>query len=286
MAFLNFVKRREELLSNIDLDMPPEPPKMVEEEISTEEPIDEELMPLKKGKSKKLKVEAAKAEEEELPELPPLPELGEEIPPIPEEEEKLGALPESEEYGLPAPPEETLEELDLLPPIYPSKKEKKRVFSFFKKKMPAEKLPLPEIEEEITEMPSLPEVEGEKFPEIPSLPESEEGYAPSELEEEIPIPRPEEPFKPVVQKAMPEKEVELVEKPIKKQNYIAIDDFRKIQEGISSTRDILKGIDGFFLELEEVKNVGDKKYLELHNILQDAQRKIMFVDKVLFKEAG
>lgn len=268
MAFLNFMKKREELPSDIDLDMPPEPPKMMEEEILTEEPIDEELMPLKKTKPKKLKVKAPK--EEKLPELPPLPEVGGEefpaLPPLPEEEKK--PLPELAEK-LPPLPEEKPEELGELPPPPQIGKEKKGFFSFLKPKKAAEKLPLPKIEEEIPAVPPLPGA-GEEFPAIPPLPEKEEVLP--KLEKEIPVPKLIEPLKPEP------------EKPIIKQKFITIDDFRQIQGNISDTKGILKGIDDFFTKLEEVKGIGDKEYLELNNSLQDIQRKIMFVDKTLFKE--
>ena len=92
MAF--FKKKEEELPSDIDLDVPPEPPKMLGEEISTEGPIDEELMP-----GAKIMKSKAKSKEEELPELPPLPEMEEELPPLPELEEK-----KHEELELPPPP--------------------------------------------------------------------------------------------------------------------------------------------------------------------------------------
>lgn len=264
MVFLNFMKKREELPTDIDLDIPPEPPKMMEEDVPIEEPIDEELMP--KAKSKKVKEKALKAKKRELPELPPLPKM---------EEEELSALPEEEEFGklpeLPPLPEEKSEELGELdlPPPPEIKNEKRGFFSFLKPKKAAKELGLPRIEEEIPEMPTFPEV-SEEFPEIPPL----------SKEKEIPtIPQSVEPLKPVAEKPMPEiKEI----KPVKK--FVTINDFRQIQSDIGGTKDILKGVDGIFSKLEEVKNIGDKEYVELRNGLQDIQRKIMFVDKVLFKE--
>ncbi len=284
MAFLNLRKKGKELPSDIDLDMPPEPPEMLKEEISTEGPIDEELMPLKRGKP---------AKKEGLPELPPLP--------------KIEGGPESKDFFT-APFKESaelspLEEEDLELPPPPAaleiKKEKKGLFSFIKLKKPAEKLPLPEIGEEIPEMPPLPE-EGEEFPEIPPLPKEEmpplpeagkefpeipplsEERAPVAPPLEISAPLPAEPLKPEVEEPIPE----IKKVPIKDKKFVTINDFKQIQSDISGAKGVLKGIDGFFVKLEEVKSVGDKGYKELYNNLQDIQKKIMFVDKTLFKEIG
>lgn len=258
MAFLNFMKKREELPADIDFDIPPEPPKMMKEEIAIEEPIDEELMP--KAKPKKLKEKIPEVKKEKLPELPPLPKE-EELGPLPElfslPEEKPGELGETE---IPPPPE--------------FKKEKKGFFSFLKLKKKAKEFELPE-------MPSLPEVKEEEikgFPEIPSLPEIEEAPLP----EEKPIAPPIEPLKPVVEEPVPEvKEAKLVEKPIKR--FITINDFKQIQGDIRGMRGVLKDVDGFLVKLEEVRGSGDREYAGLYSSLKDIQTKIMFVDKSLFK---
>lgn len=264
MAFLKFMKKREGLLSDIDLDMPPEPPKMFEEGISIEEPIDEELMPSPRIKPKKLKTK-----EEELPELPPLPEMEEEMPPLPEEEE-LGPLPELP--PLTEEPSKEFEEWLELPPPPQFGKKKKGFFSFLKPKKKVEELELPKLEETL-EMPPLPSVE-EEFPEIPPLLEEEK----ISLPEEKPIIAPTEPLKPVTKEGIKE-----VEKPVKKK-FITIDDFRQIQADISNAKSILKDVGDLFDRLEEVKSSGDKEYFGLYHNLKDIQAKIMFVDRVLFKE--
>ncbi len=264
MAFLNFMKKREELPSDIDLDMPPEPPKMMKEDFSIEEPIDEELM-LVKNKPKKMKERVSKAKEE-LPELPPLPEeeeLGElpKLPPLPEEKgRELPPLLEGEGEELPPPP--------LI------EKEKKGFFSFLKPKKAVKELELPEL-------PPLPEEEelGE-LPEIPSLPEEEKEFP--HLSEEKPIIPPIEHLKPEVKPIPRVKEVKEAEKPIKK--YVTINDFKQIRADIGGIKDVFKGIDDVFTRLEEIKDSGDKEYAGLYNNLKDIQTKIMFVDKTLFKE--
>jgi len=284
------MKKKEELPADIDLDMPPEPPKMgMEEEVSTKEPIDEELMPRKKTKKGKQKIKLSKEKEkpgvfqkdfptlppkeaEELLDIPPLPKVEEELPPLPGETTK-----EFGEEGLDLPP----------PPVF-GKKEKRAFFSFLKPKKAAGKLSLPKIEEEIPEIPSLPEVE-EKFPEIPPIPEREEVPPMPILEKEAPIAQPPKapsllPEMPAPEPSKPKEEPLPKKEEIKKRKFITIDDFRQIQGDISGMKGVLRGIDDIFAKLEEVKGIGDKEYGGLYNSLKDIQRKIMFVDKTLFEE--
>jgi len=300
MAFLDFMKKKGELPADIDLDMPPEPPKMMMDDISAERPIDEELVP----RNKKLKVKAKVEKEPELPEMPPLPEMEEDMPVLPDDEE-LGELPEDKIKGFDLPP----------PPM----KQKKGLFSFLKPKKTARELSLPKFDMGIPEMPPLPEMEGE-FPEMPPIPDEhddfsrlpplpkkhisdEDRYAPK-FEKEMPIettpvelpemhaeplkPRIEEPMEPIVKEPIQpivEGPVHREEIPkIKKQKFITLDDFRQIQDNISSTKNTLKGVDGFFTKLGEVKHEGDSEYAGLRSSLKDMQSKIMFVDKVLFGE--
>lgn len=289
MAF--FKKKEEELPSDIDLDVPPEPPKMLGEESSTEGPIDEELMPPAKIMKSK-----AKSRDEELPELPPLPEMEEELPPLPEVEEK-----KHEELELPPPPE--------------VKPKKKGLFPFLKRKKAAKEAPLPEGLPELPPLPEvgkeempplpgeekefhLPEVEEKEFPEIPPIPKEEKKLPPlPEIEEKELFPIPEkkpfappmellepevkmpEPLKPRLEKAVPK--VEGIKPELK---FITLDDFKQIHNEMSNTKSILRGVDGFLTKLEEVKNNADKGYLELHNDLREIHRKIMFVDETLFKK--
>jgi hypothetical protein len=304
MGFLDFMKKKGELPADIDLDMPPEPPKMMMDEISAERPIDEELIP-RKGK---LKVKAKVKKEPELPEIPPLPEMEEDMPPLPKMEEDLGELPEEKNKGFDLPP----------PPM----EKKKGLFSFLKPKKTAKKLSLPELGMDIPEMPPLPEMKGE-FPEMPSMPEEhddfsrlpplpkqhiseEDRYAPK-FEREMPIKAPvelpeihAEPLKPKVEPIRPPVEEPIIKEPIqpiveehvhreevpqvKRKKFITIDNFRQVQDSINSTKNTLKGVDGFFTKLGEVKHEGDTEYAGLRSSLRDIQSKIVFVDKVLFRE--
>ena len=194
---------------------------------------------------------------------------------------------------------------------------KKGLFSFLKPKKTTKKLSLPELDRDIPEMPPLPEMKGE-FPEIPPMPEEheefsrlpplpkkhisdEDRYAPK-FEKEMPIKAPvklpeihAEPLKPKIEPIRPP-----VEEPIqhaveehvhreeasqvKRKKFITIDNFRQVQDSINSTKNTLKGVDGFFTKLGDVKQEGDTEYAELRSSLRDIQSKIVFVDKVLFRE--
>ena len=257
MGLLNRLKKKEGLPSDIDLDVPPEPPKMgIGGEISTEEPIDEELMIPKKKLTKPKPLKA----KEKLAELPQLPEeeMFPEFPPLPEEEPSFGL--KENEMGFPPPPE--------------IKKEKKGLFSFLKPKKVAEDLQFPE-------MPPLPEG-GNEFPGMPNLPnEGEKEFEMPPVPEEVPFsPQPVKPLKPIVKQPLPP-----IRKAVRKQKFITINDFQNMQDDINDIRSSLKDIDSFFAGLEENKSIRDKEYTEFHNDLQDINKKIMFVDKSLFKEA-
>lgn len=328
MAFLNFTRKREELPSDIDLDMPPEPPKMMREDTSMEEPVDEELMLTKK----------AGPEEEELPELPPLPDIEEpgewgkglDVPlPLPYEKKKKGertigkspvlyiiifVLVAGIAYSILnykpyyAKAWNFILELFtrfpflneariylssnyltvlgavlliiILVPIFLVVRSAKKKGGAAQKR--GEGLPeLPPLPEEVPEMPEIPE-EGAEFPEIPPVPEEIEAPLP-ELEEEIP--KPIEPLRPVAERMIPSTRVSRPsEKAVKKERFITIDEFRQIRGDISITRGILKKASSFFSKLERIKGGEDRGYLELCNGLQDIQEKIMFINKVLFKE--
>ncbi len=207
MVFLNMLKKKDKLLSDTDLDLPPEPPKIgIEEEISTEEPIDEELTPLKKKPKLKAKV---KKEKEKLPELPPPPReeafaFGEEsldLPPpqkITEEKKKgffsfLKPKKSVEKVSLPPIGKEEKQESKLS--LSQAELEKQKIPDFPTSKpsgFEVPEMPAPpkfEEEKELPEMPSLPGSEKE-FPEMPPLPEAEEEKEPPEM---TPLPE-EEPF--------------------------------------------------------------------------------------------
>lgn len=341
MGFLSFKKKKE--VDDMDLDVPPAPPKMMAAAPSGDEAINEELVP-PKAKSKMFKFSKFKKKEEEKHELPPLPghdDLGK-LPPLPEEHE-LPPLPGHDE------------KLPEMPPL-PKAGEKKKMFSFLKRKKTPKGKEMPHVKEEPLEIPAVPEMHGAKAPELPPLPEEHElpplpghndipdvpplpeehglpplpdhkkivpdvhpihhepklpplpgehelpplpghedipDVPPLPKEQELP-PLPEEHELPPIKEA-PKVEHKLpplkekVEKPAMPvvgpaERFVTLDQFRLIQGDISGIKNDLKGIDEFFVRLEEEKSGIDHKYSEWQHSLQDIQRKIIFVDKTLFKE--
>ena len=289
MGFLSLIKKRDESL-DVDLanlDLPPEPPKIGAEWDKGNEAIDEELMPpiIKKNEAKYKK---PKKEEIELPPLPKLEELdqgiGPEFPTLPPEEE-LSQEEDIEPQSLPEfgelPKEE---ELDIPPPPMPMRQEKKPFFGFLKPKK-GKAITIP-----VGELPPLDEIQEfgkDEEQELPAFPEIEEEFKPlPELEEETPFaPRiePLQQIQPMTRKPSIKEEIraEKIEGQLSK--FIRVDDFRNILNYIYEIRSYLKDDNLIFTKLEEIEAAKNKRYEELHNNLVDIQRKMLFVDKTLFK---
>ncbi len=225
MGFLNFIKKRDRLPDDFDLDLPPEPP-----EIGIEEMIEK---------------------------------TGEKKEPI---KEKSPFELEEGEFGLPLPP-----------PSIGTKKEKKGFFSLFK--------PKKAVEETETSLPKIEELEelssfqtGEMFPSPPT--EEKMPFLPPEIKRSVsPSPKLAKWIKPSKPESLP---LEIKSTEESKQGFITIDDFKHIQDSINNAKENLKKIDSFFTELKE--NTEIKECVEWHANLQDIQRKITFIDKILFKE--
>lgn len=254
MDFMKGMKKKEDLPEGMDLDMPPLPPKMMEEDdFSPKGPFDEELMP--KGKP---------------PAFPDFPE------------DKTYDLP-----GLPPLPKGPQGNKFVSPKI---KQMKKGFLSLFKPKKPAKGPSIPQLEEEFPELP--PFHEEEEFPPFPeekpvAPPRPITPPGPIAHEEPIipprPIPPPIRSMEPMVEKPIRGvKGTKPAKKPAKK--FIAIRDFKQINSYIFATRNILRGADDTFSEFEEARHSEDKEYTAFYNSLKDIQSKIMFVDKTLFKD--
>lgn len=264
MGFLDFIKKEGKLSKDIDLDMPPLPPKGMKARFSEEEePIDEELMALpKKEKKAGLKAKLMKAREPALPGLPPLPEEEEigfpEMPPLPEE----GMMGGKESK---------------------TKKEKKGLFSFLKAKKEGKEMKIPKMEERIPEIPELPEFEAEEkeeqeFPKMPEMPKAE-----FPLRKEEPIIAPIEPRKEAAERPVATKAKEpKIKRPTKK--FITINDFKDINRDIRNIKEALKQADDAFLRLDDAHDKGNKEYEGLNSSLRDIQMKIMFIDKSIFEK--
>jgi len=74
---------------------------------------------------------------------------------------------------------------------------------------------------------------------------------------------------------------EHLEKPF----FVKVDDYRSILEGTTLIKNNLKEADEIISRLNELKNEGDREFEKWREKLEDVQRKLIYVDKVIF-EAG
>ncbi|MBI4149006.1 hypothetical protein HY491_01025 [Candidatus Woesearchaeota archaeon] len=65
--------------------------------------------------------------------------------------------------------------------------------------------------------------------------------------------------------------------------YVKGDDFREITDNITMIRKRLKESDQALVRLNDLKNDQDKLFEHTDGVIEDVQRKLMYVDKVLFE---
>lgn len=198
-----------------------------------------------------------------------------------------------------------LDELDL-PPAPPSLEgfEENEMQGF--PEFPEEKISAPEpkfdfgreemlLENEPLEMPELPEMEEmpaamqPKAP-VPSMPpiSAPVQQAPQPAKEEI---VPEEPrFTPLgaypkMDERLFSREKKLLhERPAGKTIYVKIDKFKAALGSINVVRSDLRKSEDALMKLESIKNSKDRAFDKVRNSLDDLQKKLIFIDKTLFKE--
>ena len=151
--------------------------------------------------------------------------------------------------------------------------------------------------------PGLEEKGMERLPEVPksekSFPERKEKLVP-ELKlpsmQESPKPEWEEP-KVELPGTMPAKEIEpyesaivVEEKPVQKRReaggpiFVKVNQFRGVLSEISTIKRDLKTADQSLLKLNEIEANRDKILTKWRDIMADLQKKIIFIDKTLFKK--
>tara|TARA_Y100000310_G_C20693181_1_gene823730 strand:- start:1977 stop:2585 length:609 start_codon:yes stop_codon:yes gene_type:complete len=69
-------------------------------------------------------------------------------------------------------------------------------------------------------------------------------------------------------------------------SYMKVDDFKEMLGGIQITKQNLKECDEIFSRLNQLKNDEDKEFEKWRSKLEDLQRKLIYVDKVLFEAKG
>ena len=65
--------------------------------------------------------------------------------------------------------------------------------------------------------------------------------------------------------------------------YVMVDNYREIMEGTNQVRSHLKEANDVIVRLGELKNEEDKEFEKWRLELEDMQRKLMYVDKVIFE---
>ena len=109
-----------------------------------------------------------------------------------------------------------------------------------------------------------------------------EAPMPPPIHHHLPAPPPKPRFVPESPKLkiLPPKQ-EHLEKPF----FVKVDDYRSILEGTTLIKNNLKEADEIISRLNELKNEGDREFEKWREKLEDVQRKLIYVDKVIF-EAG
>ena len=65
--------------------------------------------------------------------------------------------------------------------------------------------------------------------------------------------------------------------------YVKGDDFSEITDNIAMIRKRLKESDQALVRLNDLKNDQDKLFEHTDGVIEDVQRKLMYIDKVLFE---
>ena len=72
-------------------------------------------------------------------------------------------------------------------------------------------------------------------------------------------------------------------RPIRKEVYVRVERFKIGLDGISMIRNSLRKSDEALLKLESIKNAKDRSFDKVKSSLEDLQKKLIFIDKTLFK---
>ena len=196
---------------------------------------------------------------------------------------------------------EGLEELDL-PPAPPPLEGFDENADFglpaFEENIPAQELGKFELPEE-----RIPEF-GKEEPEFPSFPELEEKDVPFPTISATAIPEPMPPTQAVPEakeavkeeQAMPSDAFPKIERRLfrqeekksreissRKEMYVRVDKFKADLQNIGIIRGNLRKSEEAVMKLENIKNAKDRSFDKVKSSLDDLQKKLIFVDKTLFK---
>ena len=197
---------------------------------------------------------------------------------------------------------EDLQDLDLPPappPLEESQQDFNADFSFNEKSQDIPDFPdIPDIKVSDESKFDLPQLDFEQEKEEPELPDLEEPAPippirfPTTMPEPMPIPaqppmqmpQPEAAKKEPIQAIKPRKLFSHERKHIeRKEVYLRVDKFRAALESISMIRGSLRQSEELLMKLENIKNAKDRSFDKVKSSLDDMQKKLIFVDKTLFK---
>ena len=143
-------------------------------------------------------------------------------------------------------------------------------------------------EDTIPEFPRFPEMEEKPMPiqtiratsQIPkhlSMPQPEQ----EEISEEQPMPS--DTYPKMAGRLFSQEKRILRERPSAKTIYVSVDNFKATLGSINMVRSDLRKSEQALMKLESIKNAKDKSFDKMKSSLDDLQRKLIFVDKTLFK---
>lgn len=191
-----------------------------------------------------------------------------------------------------------LDDLDLppAPPLgdFDKEIELPKFPSFDEERISAQKEELPEFEfpkekfdaDELPELPSMPEMEDMPAADVPPNPMPDFSVA-QERESVVQ----EEPFKPklmdvplkVGPKLFSKGETVLRDRQTGRTIYVRVDRFKATLSGINIIRNDLKKSQEALAKLENIKHEKEKSFDKIKSSLDDMQKKLIFIDKTLFK---
>ena len=156
---------------------------------------------------------------------------------------------------------------------------------------------MPEMKED------MPEMKGYDMPDFPKFPETgeaQEAFPEPEMQSmplrplEAPA-RAVQPMPAAQQKEMPESEPQHMQRrslfhherssdrPARKEVYVRVDKFKSVLDSISMIRSSVRKSDEVLMRLESMKNSKDRSFDRVKSSLEDLQKKLIFIDKTLFK---
>jgi len=292
LGFLKFLKRDKgkepdlNLENMEDLDVPPLPPDFEKKGLGE---VKEEFpeMPEIGGKGPFPPMKDKPISDLDLPREKPLSELR-----LPKEKPvsglELPELPEMPEIGVkePFPPmkDKPISDLDLPPegPIPELELPKEKPVSEFE--LPS--LPSPKIEEDVRvleEAPKIPPLGKPLFGMPKPMPFGVQ--KPKVDMSELPRLKPEiRPYERLEKAAVREERAVLRHEKAEGLIYIRVERFRYILTGTRTIKNNLKTASQSIVRLNEIDINKDKVFEKWHNVLMDLQKKLIFIDKTLFKK--